>query len=174
MARETTKTSRTVRLDTDEAQMLKRTGESLIKAEIDPPRAGWSMLRISRGEQAVEFPFSYTPDDSIGLLAEAVDAIVTDPVKRTVVFHNGANRHELVFERTEDRVDIRVRSWSGGVESPSEERLSLVLNSRLTGKLFWRALRQLESRCEGQIHEREWRRPFPTRLVAQLGARLEE
>ena len=174
MARETIKTSRTVPFDADDAQMPKRTGECSIKAEIEPPRAGWSLFRISRGEQAVEFPFSYTPDDSIGHLAEAVDAIVTQPVRRTVVFSDGANRHELVFERTEDRVEIRVLSSLGRVESPTEERLSLVLNSRLAGKLFWRALRQLESRCEGQVYEREWRRPFPTRLVAQLGAHLEK
>jgi hypothetical protein len=121
----------------------------------------------------VEFPFSYTPEDSIEILAEAVDAIVTNPVKRTAVFYDGSRRHELVFERTEDRVDIRVFSWSGGAESSPEERLSLVLNSRLTGKLFWRALRQLEGRFEGQSYESEWRHPFPTRLVAQLGARLE-
>ena len=82
--------------------------------------------------------------DSIEALAEAVDAVVSANGERTVVFTSGPEELELVLVREADRVDIRLFSYRDRRrDSPGEERLAFVLNPQLTGKLFWRALRQL-------------------------------
>jgi hypothetical protein len=110
--------------------------------------------------------------DSIEALAEAVDAVVSANGERTVVFTSGPEELELVLVREADRVDIRLFSYRDRRrDSPGEERLAFVLNPQLTGKLFWRALRQLQSRIDDTRYEQAWHHPFPRRLVDQLGAR---
>jgi hypothetical protein len=147
----------------------------VLSVELDPPVAGRGLLRVSRGADMVEFPFSYTPLDSIEALAEAVDAVLSATGERRVVFSSGPEELELVLSRTADRVDIRLLSYRDQRrDAPGEERLAFVLNPRLTGKLFWRALRQLQSRIDETRYEQAWHHLFPRRLVDQLGARLKE
>jgi hypothetical protein len=146
-----------------------------LSVELGPPVAGRGLLRVSRGEDLVEFSFSYTPRDSIEALAEAVDSVVSTTGERRVVFSSGPEELELVLSREANRVNIQLLSYRDQRRgTPGEERLAFVLNPQLTGKLFWRALRQLQSRIDDTEYQQAWHHPFPRRLVDQLGARLKE
>ena len=146
-----------------------------LSVELAPPIAGRGLLRVTRGAKLVEFPFSYSPRDSIECLAEAVDAVVTGPGERRVIFSSGPGELEIVFTREGDRVDVRLVAypdWNRHRDLPGEERLSFTGNPRLVGKLFWRALRQLQSGIDAVAYQEAWHYPFPERLVVQLGSRL--
>lgn len=147
----------------------------VVRVDLVPPVAGRSGLRLSRGTEVVEFPFSYTPHDSVELLADAVDAVVASPGERRVLFSSGPDEYELVFVREADRVDVSLLSYPDHRrDRPGDQLLSLVLNPHLVGKLFWRALRQLQSQADPDAYLAAWHHPFPERAVVQLGSRLKE
>jgi hypothetical protein len=80
-----------------------------------------------------------------------------------------------VLVRESDRVDVSLRSYPDHKrDHPGDLVLAFVLNPALVGKLFWRALRQLQSSVDADAYLTAWHHPFPERLVAQLGARLRE
>jgi hypothetical protein len=152
---------------------LDTAGLERIVIELDPPVAGRGLLRVVRGTDRLEFPFSYAPRDSIELLAEAIDAVVSAPVERKVVFSSGPQELEVVFARAGERVDVRFVNYADHRRDvPGEEWRSFALSPRLVGRLFWRAFRQLQSRMDEGAYQEAWHHPFPTRLVAQLGSRL--
>jgi hypothetical protein len=141
--------------------------------EIVPPVSGWGILRVTHGSRVVEFWFSYVPRDSIEMLVEAVDAVVTGPGERSVVFSAGSEELDVVFAREANTINVRfVLCSDGRRDMPGEERLSFALDAQGVGKLFWRALRQLQSKVGSHTYEQAWHYPFPQRLVAQLGSRL--
>jgi hypothetical protein len=149
----------------------------VISIELMPPVAGRGLLRASRGPQSLEFPFSYSPRDSVECLAEAVDGMMIEPGERRVTFSAGPEELEILFDRDIDRVDVRFVVYPGHRrhrDQPGEERMAFTGNTRLVGKLFWRALRQFQSRIDTAQYQEAWHHPFPERLVAQLGSRFSE
>ena len=149
----------------------------MLKVELVPPKDGWAVLLVSRGTEVVEFSFSYSPRDSVEDLIEAVDRIVTSPGESSVVLRAGPEELDIEFARHEDRVDVRLVTYPNSTrhrDVPGDERMSFSGNPRLIGKVFWRALRDLQSRIPAPTYLQEWHHPFPERLVAQLGSRFEE
>ena len=147
----------------------------VLRVQLEPPEKGIGLIRVTFGERQIERSFSYSPADTISELAEAVDAVVTAGGKRTVVFHGGPDELEFSFDRGDaaDGISLTVTAFEGRSRDRSgDEFLKLRTSPQLLGKLFWRALRDLEGAMSPQDYAAEWRHPFPHRIVAQLGERL--
>jgi len=146
-----------------------------MRIDIAEPKAGWSAIRIADGDEPpVEVSFSYSPEDAIAALAESVDAVTGGPCERVVVLHEEPATIDLVLKRSSVDSAVRitlVRYPDHRRHLPGDVILSVDAAPLEFGRVVWRALRQVESRS-GPSYEREWRHPFPTRVVSLLGSRL--
>jgi hypothetical protein len=140
----------------------------------DEPEDGWLGFRIEATGFAFEDSFSYTPSDTVTELAEAVDAVVCHPGERSVILHLEAVEIELQFERkVVGLVSVRGFQHPDSARSSAGEHLfSAAIPARALGKSVGRSLRSLSSRLPDEQYERAWRRPFPHRIVDQLGAHV--
>jgi len=147
----------------------------VLRVELEPPSKGVGLIRVTFGDRQVERSFSYTPADTISELAEAVDAVVAAGGQRIVVFHGGPDELEFSFDRLDaaDGVSLTITAFeSRSRERGGDEFLKVRMSPQSLGKLFWRALRELEGAMSSRVYAAEWRHPFPHRVVAQLGERL--
>jgi hypothetical protein len=148
---------------------------NVLRVQFEPPHKGIGLIRVRFGERQIERSFSYSPADTISEPAEAVDAVVAAGGKRTVVFHGGPDELEFSFDRRDeaDGVSLTVTAFeSRSRDRGGDEFLRVRTFPQLLGKLFWRALGELEGAISPQDYVAEWRHPFPHRIVAQLGERL--
>jgi len=140
--------------------------------DIDPPRAGWIVLRISLGQEALDVVASYTPRDSItDFLKVVVFLLDRRPGECTVTLNGEPEEVDLFFGVNADKDEVKVRATA----YPDHKR-SRGGDVRLDGHCSWGgtldacllAVRDFLRRTPEDRYEADWGRPFPSALVTRI------
>jgi len=136
---------------------------------------GWLPCRLSVNQQEFDLSVSYTPNDFILDLVNALSGALTwegtyvamanqEPVQSDWVFNRAPNG--LVFSTIQYSDHRRGRGNGRKLAECSGDLLEIALP-------FWRALRELDTRWRGEHFEMHWRRPFPSSDLEKLTAEVE-
>jgi len=132
------------------------------------------MVIIRIGSDEIQCFASYIVDSLTDFVYAALELMELRPPRPVVLFEEPtAIRVSLVGDG--DRVDVRI-THHPDLAAAGSDRLGTVSLSGTVGRValagaIWSALRRLEAAVDERT-ESEWRRPFPTKELAQLGKRL--
>jgi hypothetical protein len=149
---------------------------NLIRFEIGAPRVGWTQVSVESGDFHWKFLASYTPWDSIADFANAGNDLISgrsaqvkwhlEPGVFVFRFHFGGGRSTFEILEFVDR-DLR--------RPPRPDPIPLMeFGTKTLASAVWRSLRRLEGTVDKETYAKEWRGPFPTEAVKQLGAALRQ
>ncbi len=148
---------------------------SPIQVEIAAPQHGWATVTLSFADAEVTFPASYTPYDSIGLLASAIVQVVDGVSEVKVPFNTEPDQYDLRFSTDAGSTRIELLSFPfGRRRSPAGDKMAGECVAAFTGdthtacRPFWMALRSLQGAVPLDAYERDWRHSFPAAEVARL------
>jgi hypothetical protein len=141
--------------------------ELALGVEFSPPRNGWIELALRSGEAHVTIPLSHSPYDSLEEVAAAACSVLETGREAVARLNCEPDQYDLVFDGVAPASRLRAVLLPAGRRTTSSARDVLLHEgaSLATARIFWRALRKLESRFEAE----HWNHPFPSRLVEDLG-----
>ena len=145
-----------------------------LRVTLVAPLHGRAILRLRAGAREFEFPFSYTPDDSLERLVEVVDATLTERSDRVVTLHGGPQELDVHLLRTGSNTELRAVLYADHRRQGIGEVVLLAEGeARGLARSVWRAMRDIEGSIGLEEYARQWHHPYPTRAVALLGQHLD-
>ena len=148
---------------------------SSLRLEVGPPRLGWAEMTVTFEDFRLSVLASNTPWDSIADLAAAAHGHVSRRSVEVVRWHidPGAFLFRLVPNGERSVFEIFEFADSSMRWPPRPDPIFFVeLGTKSLGGSILRCLRRLEGRVSADAYLQEWRHPFPTSAVKQLGDAL--
>jgi hypothetical protein len=144
-----------------------------LRINLNRPTNGWLEVELMCGDQLYGFVPSHVPYDSVGELANALLGTLDGYEKTIVHWNDEPVEHEFVFALSNNRLDFRVNKINETIQGKVMEQVFSFCGSIYDVTWpFWKALREMESRLSKEEYERQWREPFPSREMAELGNRI--
>lgn len=145
-----------------------------LKVHIKPPEHGWIAIILNHGDASYQFFPSHIPHDSITELVNAL-LLVIDGVEACVRWNDEPLEHEFQFTPNSDETVkfqvVRLDSQPHAGPVPASVFL-FTAPARDIVWVFWKALRDMESRQTHDEYLLRWGEPFPERCLQELTRRL--
>ena len=147
---------------------------NLIRFEIAAPRMGWTQVSVASGDFHWKFPASHTPWDSIADFGTAANDLMRGRAAQ-VKWHLDPGVFAFRFHSNADRATFEIHEFTDwDLQRPARRGPVFVseFGAKTLTSAVWRSLRRLEGTVEREVYQREWRHPFPSEVVKQLGDAL--
>ncbi|WP_413200218.1 hypothetical protein [Nostoc piscinale] len=137
------------------------------KVDFSCPEHGWITVEMFSQEQQLLFSASYTPENSLCELLDALIALLNGQHQAVVRWNTEPIRYEFIFAQNDKQLTLDVVKLANlPINQQQNELVFKVKSSCISMVLaFWRALRHLESYENFAQH---WVRSFPKREMRLL------
>lgn len=146
-----------------------------LKVKLDCTEHGWAGVHLSSDGQEYSFLPSHVPYDSLGDLIEALLKLLDGYEEVRVRWNDEPVEHEFLFKVKDGKLNFEVYEV---VDSRTErnfvKRFSHVDTVPNVVRIFWRALRLMQSKQSVKEYEEQWREPFPAGKMEELTRRIKD
>lgn len=139
-----------------------------MKVVIEPPQAGWIVIRVDLGDRELPMRVSYVGNDCLRALADAVRAFEETGLPQTIDLVDEPGLHRLSWGARGAGVALTIAGSRGGKPADLVDVARVETTTRLELTLpFWRALRKLAPEFPA-LPNRDWPYAFPEEAVRLL------
>ena len=141
-----------------------------LRIDIEVCRHGWATVTLS-ADIEVRFIASYTPRDSISLLAHAACALVNGLDEVKVPWNTEPVEYEFRFAAANGRARLEVHECPDHRRRSSRSKEPIAAAEGDTTEVcraIWRGLRRLRGALPEMEYEAAWGHPFPTLPTQRL------
>lgn len=142
-----------------------------IKIEIEPPRRGWALVRVSVEGSEVSFDASYVPSDSIGDLVSAASRLAVGLTEATVTWNSEPREYDFHFSALDGRTTLSIYAFPDARRSRRSEGPVIAMVETETIIIVHeirRCLRQLQAAVPAEEYQRSWGYAFPESALIRL------
>lgn len=145
-----------------------------MRLDIEPPRVGWAMVRLTAPGVRLEFAASYTPWDSIGALAHATAGLLAGLPEQVVNWNTEPREYEFRFTTAEQRTRLEVCQYPDTRRRRTAKVPVVAIEGDALGiaTAVWRGLRRLQGAQSAEAFAEAWGHPYPSEIVERMGQRL--
>lgn len=153
---------------------MNTTAKAKLKVEFTAPENGWTVVKLSSGDESYQFFPSHVPYNSFGELIKALLNIIDGVPDATVYWNDEPVEHKFVFTTDSKRVDFKVYEIIKSVIAGNvgKERFSFVGSLYEVLRPFWKGLRDMQSRQSSEDFKKHWQWAFPDSEISELTQKL--
>jgi hypothetical protein len=148
----------------------------MLRLILDNPHSGWAYARLTDADKEVVLTGSYSPNDAICELVEAVERLETSP-STECCWSQGPGELHWNLRRQGSDLEIEILQFDGGFRQHWREP-ECIFNGRTKWLTFARqllsSLESIRVSLGSDGYEREWRSPFPSRELERLRATIQK
>lgn len=147
-----------------------------MRLDIEQPLNGWVKIRLTARGVRLEFDASYTPWDSIDVLARATAGLLAGVPQHVVVWNTEPVEYEFRFAAEGDRTRLEVHKYPDRRrrQRRGEVPVAVVEGDTIgSARAIWRGLRRLQGTVSKEEFAAAWGYPFPASTVERIGEQLQ-
>ncbi len=136
-----------------------------------PARNGWLPVTIHTANQHLAFEASFTPDDSLAQLIDALLMVLASDGTAAVTWNSEPVEYRFTLEAVADVAKLTITAFADHRREAQEGKdvLTVQTDRQVLVRSFWRSLRRLQTQDD---FAQQWHRPFPHAALAQLSTTL--
>jgi hypothetical protein len=146
-----------------------------VRFDIEPPRHGWALVRLTAPGNSFECDASFTPRDSITDLARAISSLLAGETSCVVVWNTEPEAFDFNFQASRDSLRLEISEYPNYSRRRKDGGTPIAtVESQMTTfvEAIWRGLRRLEGKVSNDEFAAAWHHDFPAAIVHRIGTEL--